>query len=230
MPCTMRNAISEIIFHASPHSAEPTRKIPIPNSRTGFLPVEVGQTPVNRNQNCLRQQVSAENPAEEIDAAQRADNRRHGRFATIVPSMAAMKMWTAPPRTPTGDVAPARCSLCDLQKVALESSANGYRRLWQYPSLSRIGPDCIAPGVGKNGQVFSEIVFVAAFYKSNERFVCLIGSAAVTCPASVLCPSFSREHRTTERCGFIFWLHTRDDCDITNRLLMSPARHFISVL
>jgi len=42
-----------------------------------------------------------------------------------------------------------------------------------------------APGVGKKGQIFSEIVFVAALFKSNGRFRHLIGSVAMIRPAGL---------------------------------------------
>ena len=37
-PCTARNAISSGMPHASPQSTEPTRKIPIAKTNSGFEP------------------------------------------------------------------------------------------------------------------------------------------------------------------------------------------------
>ena len=37
-PCTARNAISEVIPHAKPHSSEPSTKSPTPTSITGLRP------------------------------------------------------------------------------------------------------------------------------------------------------------------------------------------------
>ena len=54
------------------------KKDAYPEQQHRLSAIEVGQPPINRNQDRLRQQVSAENPAEEIDATQRADNCRHG--------------------------------------------------------------------------------------------------------------------------------------------------------
>jgi hypothetical protein len=45
-----------------------------PEQQHRLSAVEVGQTTVNRNQYCLRQQVSAENPAEEVNVAEEAHN------------------------------------------------------------------------------------------------------------------------------------------------------------
>jgi len=37
-PCSARNAISDVMFHASPHSAEPTRKMTIATCSTRLRP------------------------------------------------------------------------------------------------------------------------------------------------------------------------------------------------
>jgi hypothetical protein len=37
-PCSARKAISDVMFHASPHNAEPTRKITIAVCSTGLRP------------------------------------------------------------------------------------------------------------------------------------------------------------------------------------------------
>ena len=37
-PCTARNAMSTVMFHAMPHMIEPSRNSPMPSSSTGLRP------------------------------------------------------------------------------------------------------------------------------------------------------------------------------------------------
>jgi hypothetical protein len=57
------------------------------------------------------------------------------------------------------DAAMAPCLRCDVLRAKRESFESGYRRLSQYPSLSRIWPCCIAREADWKRQNFHEIVF-----------------------------------------------------------------------
>ena len=78
-PCSARKAISDGMFRASPHSAEPTRKRTIAVCKTSLPPVEVTELPVQRRHDRRRQQVRRDHPREMLDAAKIANDRRQRR-------------------------------------------------------------------------------------------------------------------------------------------------------